>query len=232
MQCGDAGPLLNIMGVYHKQDGETDQEKEGQVHHKQDGATDEEEGQVEDATPPMDEVQRPPQRRARVTPEGAAKKAFNNWQNKENNLQEQINFDQTATLSDGKLKTSSSGFAENSHSDILDKHIDNAINAVMGEKNVNKPTTFTDDDEDATALIEDVKLEQEESNLVEFFEEPENSLGKHFEEPENTLGKKFVKANRRVYTLEKSLLRANRRVYNLPVEVNFSFVIVLCFNIS
>ena len=59
-------------------------------------------------------------------------------------------------------------------------------------------------------MIQDVKLEQEESNLVEFFEEPQ---------PKNAFDKKFVKANRRVYTLEKGLLRANRRVYNLPEEV-------------
>ena len=247
MQCGDAGPLLNIMGVYHKldvetdkQDGQVDHKEDGQVYHKQDDRayhkqddyTDQEEGQVEEAAPLMDGVQSC----AGAPPGGPARKALmNNLQNRRNNLQNLISqdllpkFDQTASLpTNEKLKTSGSGFAENSHSDILDKQIDNAINAVMRETNLKKPTAFTDEEEDdATGLLEDVKLEQEESNLVEFFEEPQNTLEhteNNLDQPENNLDqdldKKFVKANRRVYTLEKSLLRANRRVYNLPLEVN------------
>ena len=205
VQCGDAGPLLNIMGVYRKQetqvfqeqDSETDKE-DCQVNGKADkevghvhGEEDEEEGQVEDASPLADEV-------------------LPNYQT--------ASYDQTE-----KQKSSILGFAESRHSDILDKQIENAINAVMGEKNVKKPTAFTDGK--AAETIQDVKLEQEESHLVEFFEEePENTLEKKYveEQPKkNPEEKKFVKVNRRVYSLEKSLLRANRRVYNLPMEVVF-----------
>ena len=201
MQCGDAAPLLNIMGVYHKQDCE---KEEGQDYHKQDSEV--EEGQVENtAASPTDEVEKPPHHVGGVSP----KKVFNNWQ-------KQISEDLLpANLQGEKQKNSSLSFAGKQledHTDILNKQIDNAINAVMGEK---KPTKFIDNVDDATGLIEEVKLEEEESNLVEFFEDPD-------QEPEN--GKKFVKANRRVYTLEKGLLRANRRVYNLPVEVKEKLV--------
>ena len=255
VQCGDAGPLLNIMGLYqkqmyHKQGVETDKE-DGQVngeadreevHVQQNGEEDEEEDQVEDAAHSADEAQKLSHSRSGgVFPGGLpAKKArFNNWQNKINNLQKQIsedllpNYERVSFDQTEKQKSSRLGFAENRHSDILDKQIDKAINAVMGEKNVNKPTTFSDDE---ARLIQDVKLEQEESHLVEFFEEkPENTLEeKQFfeEKPENSLAlqeKKFVKANRRVFTLEKSLLRANRRVYNLPTEVIFFFNFFIFF---
>ena len=96
VQCGNAGPLLNIMGlyqkqVYHKQDVETDKE-DGQVdgeadreevYPQQNGEEDEEEGLVEDATASADEVRKLSHSRSGgVFPGGLpAKKArLNNWQ--------------------------------------------------------------------------------------------------------------------------------------------------------
>ena len=232
VQCGDGAPLLNIMGVFPKQDtGEKD--KRMDFDHNQDGETDEkEEGQVEDPTFPSDDVQKPP----RVTRVSPGQQTNNVWSKEMTSLQKQISEDlhpteKAASFQGEKQRNSSLSFSEKTHSDILNKHIDNAINAVMGEKTTNKQKIFPgvskegrnsfisdpiitpiypEDDNDGEALIEDVKLEQEESSLVEFFEDPE---------PENSPRRKFVKANRRVYTLEKGLLRANRRVYNLPAEV-------------
>ena len=191
VQCGDVGPLMNILGVYLKEDKELKDD----------------DGGAEDTsiTPsPIDYVQNPPNNAKERTTQASSL-----WNNHPISLQRQTNQHPLPnhTLSDEKQDPSSFsdvGKQLNSHSDLLNREIDNAISAVMGGKIQDQPSSITAKDGD-----QEVKLEQEEPHLVEFFEEPE------FEEND----KKFAKANRRVYTLNKGLLRANRRVYNLPPEV-------------
>ena len=179
VQCGDVGPLMNILGVYLKEDKELKDD----------------DGGPEDTsiTPsPIDNVQNPPNNaKERIT------QASSLWNNPfpDHNLSDE---------KQDRSSFSDVGKQLNSHSDLLNREIDNAISAVMGGKIQDQPTSMTAKDGD-----QEVKLEQEEPHLVEFFEEPE------YEEND----KKFAKANRRVYTLNKGLLRANRRVYNLPPEV-------------
>ena len=188
VQCGDVGPLMNILGVYLKEDKELKDDNGG----------------AEDTSitlSPIDNVQNTPNDTKERTTQ-----ASNLWNNHPNSLQRQTNQHPLPNhiLSDEKQDPSNVGKQLNSHSDLLNREIDNAISAVMGGKIQDQPTSMTAKDGD-----QEVKLEQEESHLVEFFEEPE------IEEND----KKFAKANRRVYTLNKGLLRANRRVYNLPPEV-------------
>ena len=188
VQCGDVGPLMNILGVYLKEDKELKDD----------------DGGAEDTSitsSPIDNVQNTPN----IAKERTAQ-ASSLWNNHPISLRRQTNQHPLPnhTLSDEKQDPSDVGKQLNSHSDLLNREIDNAISAVMGGKIQDQPTSMTAKDGD-----QEVKLEQEEPHLVEFFEEPE------FEEND----KKFAKANRRVYTLNKELLRANRRVYNLPPEV-------------